>query len=45
MGRLGLGKRKEAEQDLIDFCKEKTTGDSEHIVPTPKKKTLHMDIT
>ena len=44
-GKFGLGIRNEARQRLIEFCQEKCTGHSKHLLPTTQEKTLHMDIT
>ena len=48
-GKFGLGIRNEAVQKLIEFCQENwwllCTGYSNHPLPTPQEKTLHMDIT
>ena len=43
-GKFGLGVQNEAEQRLMEFCRE-CIGHSKHPLPTTQEKPLHMDIT
>ena len=43
-GKFGLGLQNEAGQRVIEFCQENTLVIA-NTLPTPQRKTVHMDIT